>query len=73
MISSRFLINFQRIVPQRPNGISWYFKIITSLQTYHVYSTLKQRVNDGFYVVSTWNARGVFVGLRMINVISIDH
>ena len=33
-----------------------------SLQTHHVYSTLKRRGNDRFNVVSTWNARGVFVG-----------
>ena len=33
-----------------------------SPQTHHVYSTLKQRGNDGFHVVSTWNTRGVFVG-----------
>ena len=34
----------------------------TALQTYHVYSTLKQHGNDCFHVVLTWNTRGVFVG-----------
>ena len=33
----------------------------TALQTYHVDSTLKQRGNGRFHVVSTWNPRGVFV------------
>ena len=32
----------------------------TSLQTHHVYSTLKKRWNDCFYIVLTWNARSVF-------------
>ena len=34
-----------------------------SLQTHHVYSTLKRHGNDRFQVVLTWNTRGVFVGL----------
>ena len=34
----------------------------TSLQTHHVDSTLKRRGN----VVSTWNPRGVFVGLEIM-------
>ena len=34
----------------------------TALQTHHVDSTLKQRGNGRFHVVSTWNPRGVFVG-----------
>ena len=34
-----------------------------SLQTHHVDSTLIRRGNDRFHVVSTWNPRGVFVGL----------
>ena len=33
-----------------------------SLQTHHVYSTLKRRRNDRFHVVSTWNTHGLFVG-----------
>ena len=33
-----------------------------TLQTQHVYSTLKWRWNDRFHVVSTWNTCGVFVG-----------
>ena len=37
----------------------------TSLQTHHVNSTLKRRGNGRFHVVSTWNSRGVFVGLRI--------
>ena len=38
------------------------FNWMTSLQTHHVYSTLKRRGNDRFHVISTWNTRGVFVG-----------
>ena len=33
-----------------------------TLQTHHVYFTLKRRGNDRFHVVSTCNTRGVFVG-----------
>ena len=33
-----------------------------SLQTHHMYSTLKRRGNGRFYVVSTWNTCGVFAG-----------
>ena len=33
-----------------------------TLQAHHVDSTLKQRGNGRFHVVSTWNPRGVFVG-----------
>ena len=32
-----------------------------TLQTLHVYSTLKRCGNKRFHVVSTWNTRGVFV------------
>ena len=32
-----------------------------SLQTHHVYSTLKRRGNHRFYIVSTLNTRGVFL------------
>ena len=48
--------------------ISFNFQIIhtiytmLTLQTHHVYSTLKQRRNDRSHVVSTCNTRGVFVG-----------
>ena len=38
----------------------------TSLQTHHVDSTLKRRGNGRFHVVSTWNPRGVFVGLLVL-------
>ena len=34
-----------------------------SLQTHQVDSTLKQRGNNRFHVVSMWKQRGVFVGL----------
>ena len=34
-----------------------------SLQTYHVYSTLKRRGNNRFYVASTWNTHDMFVGI----------
>ena len=40
----------------------------TSLQTHHVYSTLKRCGNDCFHVVSTWNTRGVFVGFWSIKL-----
>ena len=33
-----------------------------TLQTHHVYSTLKRRGNGRFHVISTWNTSGVFVG-----------
>ena len=36
---------------------------LPSLQTHHVDSTLKRRGNGRFRVVSTWNPRGVFVGM----------
>ena len=36
---------------------------VVSLQTHRMDSTLKRRGNDRFHVVSTWNPRGVFVGL----------
>ena len=36
------------------------------LQTRHVYSTLKQRGNNCFHVVSTWNTFGLFVGMRFL-------
>ena len=34
-----------------------------SLQTHHADSTLKRRGNGRFHVASTWNLRGVFVGV----------
>ena len=37
-----------------------------SLQTNHVYSTLKRRGNGRFHVVSTWNTRDVFVGMWLL-------
>ena len=42
--------------------------LIKTLQTHHMYSTLKRSGNEGFHVVSTWNIRAVFVG----NVIAIN-
>ena len=36
--------------------------VAITLQTHHVYSTLKRRGSGCFHVVSTWNTRGVFVG-----------
>ena len=38
------------------------FRKAFTQQTHHVDSTLKRRGNGRFYVVSTWNPRGVFVG-----------
>ena len=35
---------------------------VNAIQVYQVYSTLKQRGNNRFNVVSAWNTRGVFVG-----------
>ena len=40
-------------------------RLIASPQTHHVCSTLKQRENGRFHVVSTWNKRGVFLGLMV--------
>ena len=42
---------------------SWTTKLKPSLQTLHVYSTLKRRGKGLFHVISTWNTRGVFVGM----------
>ena len=39
------------------------YVIYNFLQTHHVDSTLKPRGNGRFHVVSTWNLRGVFVGM----------
>ena len=36
-----------------------------TLQTHHMYSTLKRRGNDSSRGVSAWNTRGVFVGNDM--------
>ena len=38
----------------------------TSIQTHQADSTLKRRGNGRFHVVSTWNPRGVFVGLLVL-------
>ena len=35
--------------------------MLVTLQTHHVYSTLKRRGNDVETIVSTWNTRGVLV------------
>ena len=35
---------------------------VRTLQTPHMYSTLKRRGNECFHVISTWNTRVVFVG-----------
>ena len=44
--------------------------LVLTLQTHHVDSTLKQRGNDRFHVVSTWNPRGVFVGYERIGYLN---
>ena len=36
---------------------------LPSLQTHHLYYTLKRRGDDRFHVLSTWNRRSVFVAL----------
>ena len=43
--------------------VQFLFQLEASLQTHHVDSTLKRRGNDRFHVISTWNPRGVFVGM----------
>ena len=40
-------------------------KAIT-LQSHHVYSTLKRRGHGRSHVVLTWNTRGVFVGYLLL-------
>ena len=40
-----------------------------TLQTHHIDSPLKQRGNDRFHVVSTWNPRGVFVGKAIYHML----
>ena len=54
------LVNFKNVCYQ-PLAIMFEFVSFT-LQTHHVDSTLKQRGNGCFHVVSTWNPRGGFVG-----------
>ena len=46
--------------------VNQFYEAVLTLQTYHVYSTLKRRGNVRFYVVSTWNTRGVFVGWSVV-------
>ena len=41
-------------------------KAAITLQTHHVYFTLKQRESGRFHVVSTWNTRGMFVGKAVL-------
>ena len=55
-----FLRNKHNEFPQ--NTIIWTRLQKVTLQTHHVYTTLKRRGNDRFHVVSTWNIRGVFEG-----------
>ena len=45
--------------------------LVITLQTHHVNSTQKRRGNGHFYVVSTWNPRGVFAGegVRLVNIV----
>ena len=49
----KFSFEYSEIVGSLPEN---------SIQTQHVYATLKRRGNDRFHVVSTWNTRGVLVG-----------
>ena len=42
-------------------------EILPTLQTHHVYSTLRRRRSDCFHVISTWNTRGVFVGNYVVS------
>ena len=44
-------------------------KQLLSLQTHHVYSTLKRHGNGGFHAISTWNTHGVFVEVLSKNVV----
>ena len=41
----------------------------STLQTLHVYSTLKRLGNVCFHIVSTWNTRGVFVGHKVETIL----
>ena len=43
-----------------------------SLQAHHVYSTLKRRGKGRFYVVSTWNRRGAFVGFAIADLAKLQ-
>ena len=43
--------------------IRFYLAWLKPYKKHHVYATLKRLGNDRFYVVSTWNTRGVFVGI----------
>ena len=58
--------SFAKIVHYSRKNASFFYltRGMTNLpkKTHHVYSTLKRRGNDRFHLVSTWNARGVFVG-----------
>ena len=45
--------------------LNWIFLMLATLQTHHVYSTLKRRGNECFHVISMWNTRGVFVGKKI--------
>ena len=47
--------------------------LVSSIQTHHVYSTLQRRENDSFHGVTTWNKRGVFVGLIFAGHINLTH
>lgn len=46
-----------------------------TLQTHHMYSTVKRCGNNHFHVVSTWNGRSVFLGFvsGYLNVLSVTH
>ena len=62
------------VLQTKPKPV-YYFRIKfhhTSLQTYHLDSTLKRRGNSRFHVILTWNPRGVFVGVFGI-ILNVPH
>ena len=58
--------------PQKLSANVYLIKILKTLQTNHVDSTLKRRGNGRFHVVSTWNPRGVFVGKYVENLFNLE-
>ena len=64
-------ISSRRNICQK-TGFLWpvffHIRAESTLQTHHVYSTLKRRGSGRFHVVSTWNTRGMFVGYNSVYV-----
>ena len=60
LVIARICLNKFR-ARQKISKLAWSW----SISTIHVYSPLKRRGNDRFRVVSTWNTRGMFVGMPL--------